>query len=72
MGLARRWVFGLGHVNHDAAAPLLAILLPGEGNGYGRKGVWITKTRKPTKNAKREDAKKVRPATNPFVFFVLS
>jgi hypothetical protein len=34
-------------------------------------GVWITKTRKPAKNAKREDAKKVRPATNPFVFFAL-
>jgi hypothetical protein len=24
VGLAGRWVFGLGHVNHDAAPPLLA------------------------------------------------
>jgi hypothetical protein len=71
VGLARRWVLGLGYVNHDAAPSLLAMLLPGEGSGYGRKGIWITKTRKPAKNAKREDAKKVRPATNPFVFFAL-
>jgi hypothetical protein len=35
VGLARWWFLGLGHVDHDAAPALPAILLPGEGSSHG-------------------------------------